>query len=123
MLVKSQASAVDRRPGIDLHDLIGEMFPINRSLTGAGVRKTLGIIARHIDLDIHEVETGTAVLDWHVPKEWNIRSATIKTRNTPIGTMNQLWTWSSWVRPRMSADSALAPATLAVTLIAWYSPR
>ena len=79
MLVKSQASAVDRRPSIDLYDLIGEMFPINRSLTGAGVRNTLGIVARHIDLDIHEVETGTAVLDWHVPKEWNIRRATIKT--------------------------------------------
>ncbi len=51
------------------------------------------------------------------------RSATSKTRNTPIGTMNQLWTWSSCVSPRMSADSALAPAIWAVTWIPWYSPR
>jgi aminopeptidase-like protein len=58
--------------------MIVEMFPLNRSLTGAGVRQTLGIVARHIDLVIHEVETGTAVLDWHVPMEWNIRSGTIK---------------------------------------------
>jgi aminopeptidase-like protein len=79
MLVKSEVSAVDRRPGIDLYDLIGEMFPINRSLTGAGVRETLAIVARHIDLEIHEVETGTAVLDWNVPMEWNIRGGTIKT--------------------------------------------
>jgi aminopeptidase-like protein len=79
MPVKSEASALDRRPRIDLYDMIGEMFPLNRSLTGAGVRKTLGIVARHIGLEIHEVESGTAVLDWHVPMEWNIRSGTIKT--------------------------------------------
>src|SRR5215475_5535316 len=79
MLVKSNASALGRRPGIDLHDLIAELFPINRSLTGAGVRETLAIVARHIDLAIHEVRTGTAVLDWHVPMEWNIRGGTIKT--------------------------------------------
>src|SRR5579872_5627954 len=79
MPVNSEMLAPDRRPGIDLYDLVGEMFPINRSLTGAGVRQTLGIVARHIDLTIHEVETGTAVLDWQVPMEWNIRGATIKT--------------------------------------------
>jgi len=79
MSVRSEASALERRPGIDLHGMIGEMFPINRSLTGAGVRETLAIVARHIGLAIHEVETGTAVLDWHVPMEWNIKGATIKT--------------------------------------------
>jgi aminopeptidase-like protein len=79
MLVKSNASVAGRRPGIDLHDIIEEMFPINRSLTGEGVRKTLAIVARHIDLAVREVETGTAVLDWHVPSEWNIRGGTIKT--------------------------------------------
>ena len=51
------------------------------------------------------------------------RSATIKTRKTPIGTTNQLWTWSLCVSARTSADSALAPATWAVTLTPWYSPR
>jgi aminopeptidase-like protein len=78
MLVKSGACNLDRQPGIDLYGLIGEMFPINRSLTGEGVRKTLAIVARHIDITIHEIATGTAVLDWHVPMEWNIRSGTIK---------------------------------------------
>jgi aminopeptidase-like protein len=79
MLVKSGACNLDRQPGIDVYGLIGEMFPINRSLTGEGVRKTLAIVARHIDITIHEIATGTAVLDWHVPMEWNIRSGTIKT--------------------------------------------
>lgn len=65
-------------PPIDLHDLVRELFPINRSLTGAGVRETLAILARHIQLEVTEVPSGTAVLDWQVPLEWNIRSATIR---------------------------------------------
>lgn len=65
-------------PPIDLHGLVRELFPINRSLTGAGVRETLAILARHIQLEVTEVPSGTAVLDWQVPLEWNIRSATIR---------------------------------------------
>jgi len=65
-------------PPIDLHGLVRELFPINRSLTGAGVRETLAILARHVQLEITEVPSGTAVLDWQVPLEWNIRSATIR---------------------------------------------
>lgn len=79
MLEKLEPSVSDRKPEIDLHGLITELFPINRSLTGAGVRETLEIVARHVDLTIKEVATGTAVLDWHVPMEWNIRSGTIST--------------------------------------------
>lgn len=79
MLNRLESSVSDRKPAIDLHGLVTELFPINRSLTGAGVRKTLDIVARHIDLTINEVATGTAVLDWHVPMEWNIRSGTIST--------------------------------------------
>jgi aminopeptidase-like protein len=65
-------------PPIDLHGLVRELFPINRSLTGAGVRETLAILARHIQLEVREVPSGTAVLDWQVPLEWNIRSATVR---------------------------------------------
>jgi aminopeptidase-like protein len=79
MPVGHEASVLDRRPDIDLHAMIAEMFPINRSLTGEGVRKTLAVVARHVKLAVHEVATGTAVLDWHVPMEWNISGATIKT--------------------------------------------
>jgi aminopeptidase-like protein len=77
MLDTLKSSVADRKPAIDLHGLVTELFPINRSLTGAGVRKTLDVVARHVDLTIHEVATGTPVLDWHVPREWNIRRATI----------------------------------------------
>jgi aminopeptidase-like protein len=57
--------------------LIEELFPICRSITGNGVRNTLAILQRHISLEIHEVPSGTPVLDWTVPREWNIREAYI----------------------------------------------
>jgi aminopeptidase-like protein len=75
----SRGLAAAETPPIDLHGLVRELFPINRSLTGAGVRKTLAILAEHVRLEIREVPSGKAVLDWQVPLEWNIRGATIKT--------------------------------------------
>lgn len=61
-----------------MHKLIAELYPICRSITGHGVRKTLQILQRYIPLEISEVPTGTQVFDWTVPKEWNIRDAYIK---------------------------------------------
>lgn len=55
-----------------------EMYPICRSITGNGVRQTLAAISQHVQLDIHEVPTGTEVFDWIIPREWNIRDAYIK---------------------------------------------
>ena len=59
-----------------MHTLAQELFPITRSITGDGVRKTLAILARELPgLVIHEVPSGTQAFDWPVPPEWNIRSA------------------------------------------------
>jgi len=58
-----------------------QIYPICRSITGQGVRQTLHAIGAHIDLKIHEVPTGTAVFDWFIPREWNIREAYIKNRS------------------------------------------
>ena len=55
--------------------LMAELFPLCRSITGQGVRDTLSTIARRIPLEVHEVSSGTQVLDWTVPDEWNIRDA------------------------------------------------
>ena len=69
--------------GQEMYDLAAEIFPIFRSLTGDGVRKTLGILGEYIGrdgirLEIHEIPSGTRVFDWTVPKEWRIRSAYIE---------------------------------------------
>jgi len=58
--------------------LIRELYPICRSITGDGVRQTLKILEKHIPLELTEVPTGTPVLDWTVPKEWNIRGGWIR---------------------------------------------
>jgi aminopeptidase-like protein len=73
----SRACGADAPP-ISLHDLVQTLFPITRSITGAGVRATLAILGRYVPLSIREVASGTQVLDWEVPLEWNIRSATLK---------------------------------------------
>lgn len=64
--------------GSEMYSLISELYPICRSITGKGVRDTLGIIRNHIQIEVHEVPTGTAVFDWTVPREWNIRDAYIR---------------------------------------------
>jgi aminopeptidase-like protein len=65
-------------PGADIFAFAARIYPICRSITGDGVRKTLRAIRSHIDLDIREVPTGTEVFDWVVPPEWNIRAAYIR---------------------------------------------
>jgi aminopeptidase-like protein len=64
--------------GTEILALAARIFPICRSITGDGVRQTLREVGRHIDLELHEVATGTPVLDWTIPREWNIRDAWIK---------------------------------------------
>ncbi|MBB3147919.1 aminopeptidase-like protein [Phyllobacterium trifolii] len=64
--------------GIRIYALAARLFPICRSITGDGVRETLQVLGQHIDLTQYEVPTGTQVLDWTVPQEWNTRDAYIK---------------------------------------------
>ena len=64
--------------GRECHDLIVELYPICRSITGNGFRETLARLQKHIPLTVHEVPTGYEAFDWTVPKEWNIRDAYVK---------------------------------------------
>jgi aminopeptidase-like protein len=81
----SVIAGADLREGIELTDvgnsmcdLIRQLYPICRSITGNGVRETLRQVGEHVPLKVHEVPTGTQVFDWTVPKEWNISDAYVK---------------------------------------------
>jgi aminopeptidase-like protein len=64
--------------GQEMYQLVSELYPICRSITGNGVRTTLRILQKNIPLEIREVPSGTHVFDWTVPKEWNIKSAWVR---------------------------------------------
>jgi len=58
------------------------LFPINRSLTGLGVRKTLKIIQEEFsELKIKKIKSGTKVFDWNIPPEWNVLDAYVLDKN------------------------------------------
>ncbi len=59
-----------------LYNLLKKLFPITRSITGDGNRKSLKIIKTVINkLKIIEYKSGKNVFDWKIPPEWNIRDA------------------------------------------------
>jgi aminopeptidase-like protein len=68
----------DPEVGPILHGLAAELYPICRSITGAGVRETLARLQRKVDLRITETPSGTSVFDWTIPREWTIRDAYVK---------------------------------------------
>ena len=66
--------------GYEIHEFAKELWPINRSITGEGVRETLRRIYNHLPtLEIKSVASGTKVFDWTVPKEWSVEEAYIIT--------------------------------------------
>ena len=66
--------------GLEIHEFAKELWPINRSITGEGVRETLKMIKRPLSQSkINSVPSGTKVFDWTVPKEWSVEDAYIIT--------------------------------------------
>ena len=65
-----------RKIGKNIYDLLKKLFPITRSITGNGNRKSLKIIKTVINkLKIIEYKSGKSVFDWKIPPEWNIKDA------------------------------------------------
>ena len=66
--------------GNKIYKFAKELWPLNRSITGDGLRNTLQRISRHLPaLQIKSVLSGTKVFDWTVPKEWSVSEAYIIT--------------------------------------------
>lgn len=71
--------AENHKEGREMYYWLSDLFPINRSLTGEGVRFTLNYIKNIIpELQIFSIESGKTVFDWVVPDEWHVEDAYIK---------------------------------------------
>jgi aminopeptidase-like protein len=70
---------MDLKLGEEMLRWAKELFPICRSITGEGTRQTLDYF-RNINPEFKPVSfnTGEKVLDWEIPREWNIKDAYIE---------------------------------------------
>ena len=60
-----------------------KLYPLNRSLTGRGVRSTLSIIKKEFPkLTIKKIKAGKKVFDWNIPPEWNVTNAYVLDKNS-----------------------------------------
>src|ERR1700731_2719099 len=60
-----------------LTDLFDRLWPICRSITGEGFRKSLDILSSLIPFEKLSFASDLSVFDWNVPKEWNVKDAYI----------------------------------------------
>ncbi len=60
-----------------LDSLFDELFPIMRSISGEGIEKSIGILAKQMPLEITKTPSNSKVFDWVVPQEWHFKSATL----------------------------------------------
>jgi aminopeptidase-like protein len=77
MDAKASSPAGEAAAGQRLYEFAAKLYPICRSITGAGVRQTLALIRARVPLVIHEVPSGTRVFDWEIPDEWNVEDASV----------------------------------------------
>ena len=65
--------------GEEMYKWASDLFPINRSITGQGVRDTLGYLKELLpELNIKYFSTGESVFDWVIPEEWHVDEAFIE---------------------------------------------
>jgi len=79
--VSAQPVSTPDDVGFQMYQLIADLYPLCRSITGNGLRETLRRIQQQISIVIHEVPSGTQVFDWTVPNEWNIRDACVRNKS------------------------------------------
>lgn len=66
--------------GDEIYEFAKELWPLNRSITGNGLRESLQKISKHLlKFKIKSIPSGTKVFDWTVPNEWDVKEAYIIT--------------------------------------------
>ena len=107
--------------GAEMLKLLRELFPLPRSLTGAGVRDTLTILRREVPLELIETPSGTTVFDWTVPREWTIRDAFVagpdgrRVLDLADSTLHVLGYRRRSTRPSSSPSSASTSSSIPTT--------
>ena len=77
VLEELQRDTASREAATAALGLMKSMYPVCRSITGNGVRRTFDLVGDVVPLERIEVPSGTPVFDWEIPREWNIRDAYI----------------------------------------------
>jgi aminopeptidase-like protein len=73
-----QFEAGEKIPDVKLlESYFDRLWPLPRSITGNGVRRTHDILSELLPLERIEIPSGTTVFDWTVPQEWVVRGAYI----------------------------------------------
>ena len=72
-----------------INKIFDELFPILRSITGEGYRKSFNILSRYIKFKKFKYPSGKKIFDWVVPKEWVIKDAYIKAHGKKIIDVNK----------------------------------
>lgn len=125
-----------KNEGETMYGLAEKIFPIYRSITGEGVRKTLRILKDIIsDLNIYEVPSGTKVYDWEVPQEWNIKEAYIEDergnkiidfRRNNLHVVGYSWSIDKWVTKDELSDyiyTQIDQPDAIPYITSYYSPK
>ena len=64
---------------INMIKWIHDLFPIYRTITGLGIKKTLEYFEKiNPELKRIKFKSGTKVFDWQIPNEWRIEGAFIQ---------------------------------------------
>ena len=64
--------------GKEIYQFSKDIFYLNRSLTGEGVRETLNLISKKVEnLKLKNFKSGDKVFDWKIPYEWKVDEAYI----------------------------------------------
>jgi aminopeptidase-like protein len=66
---------IDKETPEEVAACFDRLWPLLRSITGEGVRRTHDILGELLPLQRTELETGRQILDWKVPPEWVVREA------------------------------------------------